>query len=160
MLHKEWFCGKDCLDVGSHQGVLTLAIVTEFTPRSMTGVEIDETLCKKAQGLRSQLVRKYKGTTKVVVSLRKTQFWNGDFLAMETVQEASVDVVTCLSVAKWIHFHHGDAGMQRLFSRFWTILRLNGLLLFEPQSLRSYRQAMKKLVSALPSMAVLSQDAF
>eukprot|EP00249_Psilotum_nudum_P014777 c24998_g1_i1 orf=273-1361(-) len=46
---KQWFEGKDCLDVGCHEGYLTIAIVQEFSCKSMLGVDIDRALVGKAK---------------------------------------------------------------------------------------------------------------
>jgi len=142
---KDWFHGRDCLDVGSHIGMLTLGLVTEFTPKSMTGIEIDSSLHKSANRLRSHLLRtcRENGQTDAFASLKRTRFINDDFLNRTGIEE-SFDVVTCLSVSKWIHFHHGDDGMKTMFQSFWDKLRKEGILIFEPQSLRSYKQVVKK----------------
>ncbi|KAM3281723.1 putative RNA methyltransferase [Capsicum chacoense] len=41
-MKKEWFEGKDCLDIGCNSGVITIAIAQKFNCRSILGVDIDE----------------------------------------------------------------------------------------------------------------------
>jgi 7SK snRNA methylphosphate capping enzyme len=55
------------------------------------------------------------------------------------------DVVTCLSVTKWVHLNGGDAALLRLFARARRALVTGGLLVLEPQPWRSYRSAARKL---------------
>jgi len=63
----------------------------------------------------------------------------------DTVLEPeSFDVITLLSVAKWIHIHVGDQGMKQVFEKLSTALRPGGVLVLEPQPLKSYRQAFRK----------------
>lgn len=45
---REWFCGKDCLDIGSNTGQITLAIARCFSPRSIKGIDIDTKLIRIA----------------------------------------------------------------------------------------------------------------
>ena len=48
-LKKEWFDGKDCLDIGCNVGHLTLYIAQHFNPKLMTGVDIDDSLIRSAR---------------------------------------------------------------------------------------------------------------
>eukprot|EP00210_Caulerpa_lentillifera_P006769 g6468.t1 len=142
---KKWFAGKRCLDLGSHIGVFPLSLVTEFSPLSMIGIEIDATLVNQSRIYCDQMKSQFRSSSKISKSLRNTEFINQDildFLKQQT--EDCYDVVTCLSVAKWIHFHHGDEGMCDLFRQLWKILAPNGRLIFEPQSAKSYTQTIRK----------------
>nr|XP_016490346.1 PREDICTED: probable RNA methyltransferase At5g51130 [Nicotiana tabacum]XP_016490347.1 PREDICTED: probable RNA methyltransferase At5g51130 [Nicotiana tabacum] len=40
-MKKEWFEGKDCLDIGCNSGVITIAIARKFSCRSILGIDID-----------------------------------------------------------------------------------------------------------------------
>lgn len=115
----------------------------------MTGVDIDQSLVQRAESMRKQYLhsfeKEYNKDNPLLRSLRKTRFIHGDFLGISKTWK-SYDVIICLSVSKWIHFHHGDEGMKTLFNLFWKILRSGGLLVFEPQPLKSYIQASKKQV--------------
>lgn len=48
-LKKEWFEGKDCLDIGCNVGHLTLYIARHFSPDFMTGTDIDDSLIRSAR---------------------------------------------------------------------------------------------------------------
>lgn len=54
------------------------------------------------------------------------------------------DIVLCLSVTKWVHLKHGDAGLEQLFRRTYACLKPGGWLILEPQMTRSYKQARRK----------------
>ncbi|KAK9148579.1 hypothetical protein Scep_007336 [Stephania cephalantha] len=45
---REWFEGKDCLDIGCNQGILTINIAKSYCCRSMVGVDIDSFLVENA----------------------------------------------------------------------------------------------------------------
>jgi len=45
-----------------------------------------------------------------------------------------------MSVTKWIHYHHGDDGIRRLFQKIFSALRPGGIFLLEPQPWRSYKK--------------------
>ncbi|AET05230.1 putative RNA methyltransferase bin3, bin3-type S-adenosyl-L-methionine binding protein [Medicago truncatula] len=38
---KEWFQGKDCLDIGCNSGIITIQIALKFNCRSILGIDID-----------------------------------------------------------------------------------------------------------------------
>jgi 7SK snRNA methylphosphate capping enzyme len=69
-----------------------------------------------------------------------TRFVAGDFLALPAEPDGSYDVVMCLSVTKWIHYHGGDAAIRTLFARVHALLRPGGLFILEPQLWPSYRK--------------------
>ena len=48
-LKREWFHDKDCLDIGCNVGHLTLYIARHFGPKSLTGIDIDNTLVQSAR---------------------------------------------------------------------------------------------------------------
>ncbi|XP_062147667.1 probable RNA methyltransferase At5g51130 isoform X2 [Alnus glutinosa] len=41
VLKKEWFEGKDCLDIGCNSGIITIQIAKKFQCRSIIGIDID-----------------------------------------------------------------------------------------------------------------------
>ena len=46
---KELFCDKDILDIGCNIGHITLSVGRDFSPRSVTGIDIDRNLIKIAR---------------------------------------------------------------------------------------------------------------
>ncbi|KAI4974675.1 probable RNA methyltransferase At5g51130 [Hordeum vulgare subsp. vulgare] len=46
---KEWFAGKDCLDIGCNQGLVTIGLAMKFECQSILGVDIDEGLIDLAK---------------------------------------------------------------------------------------------------------------
>ncbi|QCD81670.1 7SK snRNA methylphosphate capping enzyme [Vigna unguiculata] len=41
VLRKEWFEGKECLDIGCNNGIITIQIAKKFCCRSILGIDID-----------------------------------------------------------------------------------------------------------------------
>ncbi|CAL0312501.1 unnamed protein product [Lupinus luteus] len=41
VLRKEWFEGKECLDIGCNSGIITIQIAQKFGCRSILGIDID-----------------------------------------------------------------------------------------------------------------------
>ncbi|XP_042483076.1 probable RNA methyltransferase At5g51130 isoform X1 [Macadamia integrifolia] len=48
LLKKEWFEGKDCLDIGCNQGLITISIAKKFFCQSICGIDIDSHLVESA----------------------------------------------------------------------------------------------------------------
>lgn len=48
-MKKEWFAGKDVLDLGCNTGHLTLAVAKDFSPNLVLGVDIDDSLIQIAR---------------------------------------------------------------------------------------------------------------
>lgn len=161
VFERRWFARRRCLDVGCNEGLITLALVARYHPRSMLGVDIDSALVAKAcrhlrdartsaaqqvrlsrrGGVPAEERKDAKGTA---ASLSQTLFTHADFLESD-VEAASLDTVTCFSVTKWIHLNRGDEGLKALFAAFWRALAPGGLLLVEPQPWSSYRAAASKI---------------
>ena len=53
------------------------------------------------------------------------------------------DTILALSVVKWIHLQHLDAGLARFFSKCQTSLHLHGYLILEVQPWSSYEKAVR-----------------
>lgn len=60
------------------------------------------------------------------------------------------DVRSRLSLTKWIHLHHGDAGLRRFFAKIHRVLAPGGRLVLEPQAWATYKDAAKKTRGAVP----------
>ena len=61
-----------------------------------------------------------------------------------TFTQGAFDVILLLSITKWLHLHHGDAGLRRLFQRLANALPEGGMLIIEPQEQANYKAAVKK----------------
>ncbi|KAF0980048.1 hypothetical protein FDP41_001201 [Naegleria fowleri] len=49
------------------------------------------------------------------------------------------DLITCLSVTKWIHLNYGDDSIKFLFHKIFSMLKSNGgIFVLEPQTWKSY----------------------
>ena len=104
-------------------------------------------------------------------ALRATAFSHEDFVASAPLREGGdveaqeprelFGAALCLSVTKWVHLLHGDAGIERLFARLSRSLTKGAHLVLEPQPWRSYQRAVRKegvrealqLCSSSPSAA-------
>lgn len=91
--------------------------------------------------------------TSALLSLKNTKFVTGDYGTQEGTP-GSFDTITCLSVSKWIHFHHGDDGIKFVFKKFFSVIRPGGHLVLEPQDWSSYQQAKRKQVCGFLSASV------
>eukprot|EP01025_Chloroclados_australasicus_P053010 TRINITY_DN61_c0_g1_i2.p2 TRINITY_DN61_c0_g1~~TRINITY_DN61_c0_g1_i2.p2 ORF type:complete len:125 (-),score=5.95 TRINITY_DN61_c0_g1_i2:497-871(-) len=62
------------------------------------------------------------------------------------------DTITCLSVIKWIHHHHGDEGVKEFFRNVFKYLDSDGFFILEPQPWKSYTRSFRdmKLIKELP----------
>ncbi|CAB3367311.1 Hypothetical predicted protein [Cloeon dipterum] len=159
LLGPERFEGKDVLDIGCNSGELTIAMAL-FGAKSVVGVDIDADLINQAiknqrlflAGERS-IVLDEKKELELRASkptLKNLIFVSGDYVLKEDCmvdeQKQHFDVITCLSVTKWIQLNHGDAGLKRAFRRMFAQLRPGGVLYLEPQPYSSY--TLKKNVTS------------
>ncbi|GAA5846563.1 hypothetical protein JCM9279_006743 [Rhodotorula babjevae] len=60
------------------------------------------------------------------------------------VDQGRFDVVTLFSITKWLHLHHGDEGMLRLFRSLYDFLPVCGIVIIEPQEWDNYKRAVKR----------------
>nr|XP_017220565.1 PREDICTED: probable RNA methyltransferase At5g51130 isoform X3 [Daucus carota subsp. sativus] len=57
VFRKEWFEGKDCLDIGCNSGLITINIAKKFSCRSILGVDIDTDRIEEAYWNLRRIVR-------------------------------------------------------------------------------------------------------
>ncbi|KAI6679519.1 hypothetical protein NL676_033400 [Syzygium grande] len=171
VLKEEWFEGKDCLDIGCNNGLVTIHVAKKFCCRSILGIDIDSNRIEDANWILRKTVRMQsagKSHSKTLQSgmskdgeTRKStknqslseksdlfeivSFRRENFVLARADAHESYDTILCLSVTKWIHLNWGDEGLITLFSKVWQLLRQGGIFILEPQPWRSYEK--NRLVS-------------
>ncbi|KAL0559613.1 hypothetical protein IC582_004228 [Cucumis melo] len=160
---KEWFEGKDCLDIGCNNGIVTIQIARKFNCRSILGVDIDSDRVDDAywnlrkeirlsdgnpdNGLKHCASKASRIDLEASTSISSSKehdlhaavsFKRQNFIFSHHPPDKHYDTILCLSVAKWIHLNWGDDGLIRLFSKIWKLLNLGGILVLEPQPWKSY----------------------
>ncbi|KAJ4910008.1 putative RNA methyltransferase [Raphanus sativus] len=167
VLNKEWFQGKDCLDIGCNSGIMTIHIANKFGCRSILGVDIDSSRVGDAQWHLRNFVRKQNhtkagekkssGSKEESISLSNGEantgssgetkdlfqivsFQKENFVHTRNLDDNRYDTILCLSVTKWIHLNWGDDGLITLFSKIWRLLNPGGIFIMEPQPWKSYEK--------------------
>ncbi|CAH2070495.1 unnamed protein product [Thlaspi arvense] len=190
VLKKEWFEGKDCLDIGCNSGIMTIHIAKKFGCRSILGVDIDSRCVEDAhwhlrkfartensakpnekksnsEGSKEQSVSQSNGETKTDGAETKdlsqvVSFQKENFVQTRNLDNNRYDTILCLSVTKWVHLNWGDDGLITLFSKIWRLLNPGGIFVMEPQPWKSYES--NRRVSETASMnyrnIVLRPDRF
>ncbi|ESQ43465.1 hypothetical protein EUTSA_v10014188mg [Eutrema salsugineum] len=166
VLKKEWFQGKDCLDIGCNSGIMTIHIAKKFGCRSILGVDIDLSRIEDAhwhlrkfvrmqnsampnekksssEGLKEQSVSLSDGETKTDSQETRNlsqivSFQKENFVQTRNLDDNRYDTILCLSVTKWVHLNWGDDGLITLFSKIWRLLNPGGIFVMEPQPWKSY----------------------
>ncbi|KAL3614605.1 hypothetical protein CASFOL_041691 [Castilleja foliolosa] len=167
MMKKEWFEGKDCLDIGCNSGLMTISLAKKFGCRSILGVDIDGARIEDANWTLRKVVRTSTHTSKIqkpadvelTSSLEKSteltdekgndpgysdllkivSFQKGNFVqGWRAPENKHYHAILCLSVTKWIHLNWGDDGLITLFWRVWKLLLPGGVFIMEPQPWSSY----------------------
>jgi 7SK snRNA methylphosphate capping enzyme len=171
----------EVLDVGCHEGRLALALWRLAAPRRLLGIDLDPVLVRKARARRDAWAHKRlpDKTTDETNSEKKNEkkeknekndkndkkdqmeeFRDATGLEFEArnvmdppdLPPSSYDVVLCLSVTKWIHLHHGDDGIRRLFAQIHSTLRTGGLFFLESQDFPSYKKKKRLMTAAMTDM--------
>ncbi|KAH7651733.1 7SK snRNA methylphosphate capping enzyme protein [Dioscorea alata] len=96
VLKREWFEGKDCLDVGCNQGLVTIGVAKKFSCRSILGIDIDRGLIETAKWNLKNIARKEKMSCRSSKVL-DSGISNGGGCSSPDMFEASKDG-TCKSV--------------------------------------------------------------
>lgn len=173
VLQSEWFQGKDCLDIGSNTGQMTIAIARQFGPRKIVGIDIDSKLvCIASKNLHRHFVptampdgRPFPLSLLMscgpVNWMKKgdvggfpgnVQFKQGNYIPISDKDmqrtKPEYDVILCLSLTKWVHLNWGDIGLKRMFQKIYHHLHPGGRLILEPQPWSSYSKR-KKLTATI-----------
>eukprot|EP01127_Copromyxa_protea_P017453 TRINITY_DN5309_c0_g1_i1.p1 TRINITY_DN5309_c0_g1~~TRINITY_DN5309_c0_g1_i1.p1 ORF type:complete len:376 (+),score=108.30 TRINITY_DN5309_c0_g1_i1:107-1234(+) len=150
VLDPSLFTKAKCLDVGCNAGIFTLDLAVVFDIQSIHGVDIDHRLINKARGNFTKYCK--------VASLPKTDLDVDSSIEVSSKKDISrlvtfkyddytktpetpgaYDVITCMSVIKWIHINNGDEGLRATFKKFAVDIKKGGHLILEPQPWSSYR---------------------
>lgn len=167
-LRREWFEGKEVLDIGCNIGHITLTIARDYNPKRAVGIDID----KKLVSIAEKNIKHYlcKGDIHEVhfpKSMRllygplnpparadgtrafpyNVKFVHANYVLesdelLETVRP-EFDIILCLSITKWVHLNWGDSGLKRFFRRIFYNLKPGGRLILEPQGWPSYNKRRK-----------------
>ncbi|CAL1414350.1 unnamed protein product [Linum trigynum] len=68
VLKREWFEGKDCLDIGCNSGIITIHIAKKYNCRSILGVDIDTARISDAYWHLRKFSREHSGSSSTNVS--------------------------------------------------------------------------------------------
>ncbi|XP_033763561.1 7SK snRNA methylphosphate capping enzyme-like [Pecten maximus] len=167
---KEWFEGKDAIDIGCNVGHVTLAVAKEMHPRKIIGIDIDSSLIAAARKNVRHYISKENmscGSFPISNTLsygpiaappvndvysypkfpHNVVFVQGNYVLerdeLLELQKEDYDVILALSLTKWVHLNFGDDGLKRMFKRIYRQLRPGGRLILEPQPWSSYKKKKK-----------------
>ncbi|GAA6043998.1 hypothetical protein JCM8097_000184 [Rhodosporidiobolus ruineniae] len=140
LLDPSLFRGKSLLDLGTNAGKVPLDALRYLEAERVVGVDIDPLLVEDARVLARQ--QGYADDDP------RLEFVAGNFMEEGWFAThpggRSFDLVSLFSVTKWLHLHHGDDGMLRLFASLYTLLPVGGAVIIEPQEWENYKRAAKK----------------
>ncbi|BGP22056.1 ribosomal L11 methyltransferase, PrmA [Rhodotorula toruloides] len=136
------FAEKRLLDIGTNSGKVAFDALRHMGATSVVGVDIDPLLIEDAWRIAGELGYE-KGDDRLdfLVTNVMDDGWLEAFVASGNRR---VDVITLFSITKWLHLHHGDAGMTRLFQSLYRVLPVGGLVMIEPQEWDNYKRAVKR----------------
>ncbi|PAA54457.1 hypothetical protein BOX15_Mlig032688g1 [Macrostomum lignano] len=163
LLQPDWYLGRDVLDIGCNDGILSLKIAETLGVKSLTGVDIDGHLVQRAQRNLRLRVREAEAELRLKRNLAREGYqvesrqqertgfpYNVFFQAgnyvldseeqLAKVEENKYDIIQAFSITKWIHLNWGDRGLKLFFRRAFRELRPDGKLILEPQPFQSYKK--------------------
>lgn len=145
------------LDIGCNDGSLTLQVARRNAIAMITGLDLDSTLIRSARRSLRHLAKHARDIDReqssnvnkdpIVSFPHNVLFRSEDFAAVDATTangSETFDVILCLSVTKWVHIQHGDAGIRRLFQAAHRILTPGGCFILEAQPKKSYKLARKR----------------
>lgn len=157
-LQLDLFLNKHVLDLGCNAGKISLEVKRYLHAASVVGIDIDATLISDATALGDKAAE--------LSPDHRCEFVVGDFMAPGYFEDvylrdrtgeehamtgedrgkgrARPDTILLLSITKWLHLHHGDAGLLALFHSLYNLLAPGGILVVEPQEWKNYKSAVKK----------------
>lgn len=134
-------------DIGCNEGDLTLLLLRlarEQLPDDasieVVGVDIDSNLIERANKKSVDLLSSMENV--------KAEFVAADFMLDNSESlgrfSGKMHFVSLFSVTMWVHLNHGDVGLRSFFDRACDLLTATGVLVVEPQSRKSYKNARKR----------------
>lgn len=166
LLPPSLFAGKRVLDLGCNAGNISLEI-KGLGARAVLGIDIDEVLIQQARALSVETAGgQPNGGGEGVAGV---EFIQGDFMQPNyfhslfdfptpdlvsaiksdatppnATRRERPETILLLSITKWLHLHHHDAGLLLLFRTLYSLLPSGGTLIIEPQEWANYARATKK----------------
>ncbi|KAI5662794.1 hypothetical protein M9H77_22117 [Catharanthus roseus] len=114
VMKKEWFEGKDCLDIGCNSGVITISIARKFGCRSILGVDIDlarvEDAYRTLRKIVNSITRKLN-TARAIPSKKEANGSKNDTTELASECQSEIinsDSVQGKSLFDIISFQEGD----------------------------------------------------
>ncbi|WOL07674.1 putative RNA methyltransferase [Canna indica] len=124
---REWFEGKDCLDIGCNEGLITINIAKKFFCRSILGIDIGAGLIETAYWnlwkIAKMEISKSQESLPTDDVFKRISFLRENFVESSRGCSEMYDTTVCLSVTKWIHLNWGDDGLINMFVKIWRLLR-------------------------------------
>ena len=149
LLPPEIFLQKSILDLGCNAGKLTIETCTHLGASKALGIDLDDVLIGRA--------RTHYATVGIETPVNTTScgfscedFMTSGYWDTFTMKHGTYDTILLLSITKWLHLHHGDAGLVELFRNLFGVLPLGGTLVVEPQEWLNYKRAVSKNTSLRP----------
>eukprot|EP01130_Rhizamoeba_saxonica_P000833 TRINITY_DN10738_c0_g1_i1.p1 TRINITY_DN10738_c0_g1~~TRINITY_DN10738_c0_g1_i1.p1 ORF type:complete len:270 (-),score=49.22 TRINITY_DN10738_c0_g1_i1:115-924(-) len=134
LLKDSWFYQKRCLDIGCNAALFTLDMVQSFEIDHMEAIDIDASLIMKAH---DNLAERASQSDTLA---GKVSFTVGDYTQTNPYQCKSFDVVSCMSVIKWMHINNGDDVIRKVFKQIYDSLNDGGIFILEAQPWKSYKR--------------------
>lgn len=149
LLPPEIFLQKSVLDLGCNAGKLTVEACTHLGASNALGIDLDDVLIGRARDQYATVCSKMSvNTTSCDFSCE--DFMNSEYWDAFTMKHGTYDTILLLSITKWLHLHHGDAGLVELFRNLFEVLPLGGTLVVEPQEWLNYKRAVSKNTALRP----------
>ncbi|XP_028785961.1 probable RNA methyltransferase At5g51130 isoform X2 [Neltuma alba] len=166
VFRKEWFEGKDCLDIGCNNGRITIQIdlVQDAYWNLRKAVKLESSVKKPANASKLRVEDQPDGNLEQSVTASSSyeepkepssmegrnlsdvvSFQRDNIVKSHHSPEKRYDTIICMSVTKWVQLNWGDDGLLTLFAKIWKMLRPGGVLVLEPQPWKSYES--NRLVS-------------
>lgn len=100
VLKKEWFEGKDCLDIGCNSGLITINIAKKFNCRTILGIDIDKDRIRDAWWCLQKNIREEKIGNGNIVPSSKADKGVKELECAETCSTSAKDDETGTSVER------------------------------------------------------------